>query len=75
MIAAVNVAEAESFVAAVEEAAPFDLRVRPWRVESTPEFAREPGLLPLWLEPGVRFVNTIRQGRRRFGVSTRSPLA
>lgn len=55
MIAVVNVADAECFVAAVEEAAPFDLTVRPWRVETTPEFAREPGLLPLWLEPDIDY--------------------
>lgn len=48
-------AEAECFVAAVEAAAPFDLTVRPWRVGIAPEFTREPGLLPLWLEPDIDY--------------------
>lgn len=50
-----NVVEAGRFVAAIEAAAPFDLIVRSWRAETSPEFAREPGLLPLWLEPDIDY--------------------
>src|SRR5699024_6840709 len=51
----VDVAEAERFVAEVESTAPFPLAVRPWRVEADPEYARESGLLPLWLEPDIDY--------------------
>jgi len=51
----VDVAGAEDFVAEVEAAAPFPLTVRPWRVQVDPEYARESGLLPLWLEPDIDY--------------------
>lgn len=45
----------ELFVAALERAAPFDLKVRPWHAEAAPGFARPPGSLPLWLEPDIDY--------------------
>lgn len=50
-----DVEAGERFVAALEEAAPFDLKVRPWRAEAAPGFVRPPGSLPLWLEPDIDY--------------------
>lgn len=50
-----DVETSKHFVAALEQAAPFDLRVRPWRAEISPGFVRPPGSLPLWLEPDIDY--------------------
>lgn len=50
-----DLADARRYVTAVEAAAPYDLRVRPWRAELAPDFARLPGQLPLWLEPDIDY--------------------
>lgn len=51
----VDVAGVERFVVEVEDAAPFPLKVRPWRVQVDPEYGRDSGLLPLWLEPDIDY--------------------